>query len=349
MISRQVDINSKREQTLGRSPDRRLVLRCTGILAVTLLAFGCDRSEPEQRVFRLAYVNGPTELMHKAAGVFASRVEERSDGRIRVQLYPSGQLGNERELVEGVKLGSVDMVITGLAVIGWYAPEYGALEAPFVWRDYDHVETVWNGPIGRELRETILDKAGVRLRRPWYRGPRYLTTTNRIVRHPNDLKGLKLRVPELDVYIKSWRTFGANVTPLPFTDMFMALKLGVVEGQENPLATICGNNLQEVQKYIMETKHLIGFYVPMLGPYFERRFSAKDRAIVLDALDDATDWHNREVNRSEVEYRNRIEAAGAKFISVDRGSFRELAREKIPGLFDKSWKPGLYRRISEAK
>ena len=319
------------------------------LVAAMILLTGCRPPEPEQKILRLAYVNGPSELMHEAAGVFAQRVEEQSNGRIRVRLYPSGQLGNERELVEGLKLGSVDMVITGLAIIGWYAPEYGVTEAPFIWRDYDHVETVWNGPIGQELRQAILDKAGVRLLRPWYRGPRYLTTTSRKIQHPRDLEGLKLRVPELEVYIKSWQTFGANVTPLPFTDMFMALKLGVVEGQENPLATIYGNNLHEVQHYIMETEHLLGFYVPVIGPYFERRFNDQERALVLEALDEATDWHNRQLQLAEAEYRRKIEAAGCEFVPVDREAFRQLAKEKIPALFEESWKPGLYRRVSEAR
>lgn len=329
---------------------RRQYLSIVGVsLIAVLLPAGCERSKPDQKILRVAYVNGPTELMHRAAVVFAERVREKSGGRIRVRLYPSGQLGNERELVEGLKLGSTDVVITGLAIIGWYAPEYGVTEAPFVWRDYDHVETVWNGPIGRELRQAILDKAGVRLLRPWYRGPRYLTTTSRIVRTPDDLEGLKLRVPELEVYIKSWQAFGANVTPLPFTDMFMALKLGVVEGQENPLAVIYGNHLDEVQKYVMETRHLLGFYVPVIGPTFERRFTEDERATVMAALDYATDWHNRQLEEAEVDYRTKIEAAGCQFVPVDREAFRELAKEKIPLLFEKSWKPGLYRRVSEAR
>ena len=115
---------------------RRFLTLCASAPAAMALAPGCRPSQPGQKVLRLAYVNGPTELMHRAAIEFAARVGERSGGRIRVQLYPSGQLGNERELVEGLKLGSVDMVVTGLAIIGWYAPEYGVTEAPFVWRDY---------------------------------------------------------------------------------------------------------------------------------------------------------------------------------------------------------------------
>jgi TRAP-type C4-dicarboxylate transport system substrate-binding protein len=129
--------------------------------------------------------------------------------------------------------------------------------------------------------------------------------------------------------------------------MFMALKLGVVEGQENPLATIYGNNLHEVQKYIMETHHLIGFYVFCTGPHFDKRFTEQEREIILEAARYATDWHNRELQRAEAEYRSKLAAAGVEFVSVDREAFLELAKEKIPGQFKKTWKPGLYRRILE--
>ena len=315
-----------------------------GVLATALA--GC-RQEQDEKIIRMAYVSGPTVLLHKAAEQFADRVAERSEGRLRVKLYPGGQLGDDRETVEGLRLRSIDMTVMGCALIGWYAPEYGLTEAPFVWRDYDHIDRVWRGEIGEDLRDTMRDRAGVEMLHLWYRGPRYLTTTSKEIHTPEDLRGLKLRVPELEVYIKSWQTFGANTTPLPFTDMFMALKLGVVDGQENPLATIYGNNLHEVQKYIMETKHLIGFYVFCTGPYLDERFTPEEKRIILDAARDATDWHNKEVERAEAEYREKLTAAGVEFVSVDREAFLALAKEKIPPQFEGTWKPGLYRRILE--
>ena len=258
------------------------------IVLLLLSAAGCQRDDPT--VIRVAYASGPTELLHQSAEQFVRLVAEKSEESLQVRLYPGGQLGNERAIIEGLKLGSVDMVVTGGAIIGWYAPEYGAFEAPFAWRDYEHIEHVWNGPIGDDLREAMRAKAGIELLYKWYRGPRYLTTTSRKIITPGDLEGLKLRVPELDVYIKSWRTFGANVTPLPFNDMFMALKLGVVEGQENPLATICGNNLQEVQKYVMETQHLIGFYLVAVGQRFRTRFSGENQRLILAAAQEAVSY-----------------------------------------------------------
>lgn len=320
----------------------RLMLAAACLAAVA----GCSRPKDE-KIIRMAYVSGPTVLLHHGAEHFANLVEQKSEGRLRVRLYPGGQLGDDRETVEGMKLRSIDMTVMGCALIGWYAPEYGVVEAPFVWRDYEHIDRVWQSEIGDDLRKTMRDRAGVEMLHLWYRGPRYLTTTSKKVRVPEDLRGLKLRVPELEVYIKSWQTFGANTTPLPFTDMFMALKLGVVEGQENPLATIYGNNLHEVQKYIMETKHLIGFYVFCVGPYFDERFTPEERAIILEAAREATDWHNREVERAEADYRAKLIEAGVEFVPVDREAFLTLAKEKIPAQFEGIWKPGLYRQILE--
>ena len=248
---------------------RPLVFAFAGLM---ISLTGCAEQRDE-KIIRMGYVSVPTKLLHSAVNEFANRVAEQSGGKLRVKLYPSGQLGDDRETVEGLKLRSIDMTVMGCAFIGWYAPEYGMTEAPFVWRDYQHIDRVWRGEIGEELRQTLRERAGLEMLHLWYRGPRYLTTTSKKIHSPEDLRGLKLRVPELEVYIKSWQTFGANTTPLPFTDMFMALKLGVVEGQENPLATIYGNNLHEVQKYIMETHHLIGFYVFCTGPHFDERFT----------------------------------------------------------------------------
>jgi tripartite ATP-independent transporter DctP family solute receptor len=309
---------------------------------------GCMNSG-DKKILRIGYVYGPSELLHTAAQQIAAQINEESGGAIEVRLYPSGQLGNERELLEALRLGAIDMFIGGLAMAGWYIPEYGMVEAPFLWRDYDHINLVWGSSLGGEIRQTMFDRSGLTLHQPWFRGPRYLTTTSKIIKHPDDLVGLKLRVPELEVYIKSWQTFGANVTPLPFTDMFMALKLGVVEGQENPLATIYGNSLHEVQKYVMQTKHLIGFYLPVTGPFLAKRFTADEQVLIMNALDAATLFHNDTVERSEQEYKEKLEAAGVEFIAIDNEPFRKLAREKIPAKFSDTWKEGMYQAISEAR
>ncbi len=319
----------------------------TAALVGAVLLCGCGPSEDagKPKVLRIAYTMGTSELIHRSALRMAELVESKSGGAIQVRLYPAGQLGNDQGVIEGVKLRSIDAAITGGAPIGWYAPEYGVLEVPFVWRDYAHAQRVWDGPLGREIKDTVFKRAKVRMHDIWFRGPRYLTTTKRKVSHPDDLKGLKLRVPELEVYMKSWRAFGANTTPLPFSDMFMALKLGVAEGQENPLATIYGNNLHEVQKYVMETQHLIGFFIFFTGDSWEERFTDEERALLEEARREANRWHNESLERSEEDFRRKLTAAGVEFVEVDRDAFREIAKSRIPQQFEGVWKPGIYDAI----
>lgn len=322
-------------------------LRVIALLCAVSLGQSCAK-KAEPKIIRFAYTPGPSELLHRAAEHFAEQVERESSGTLAVRLYPGGQLGNEREIMEGLKLRGVDIIVTGLAVIGWYAPEYGMFESPFLWRDYAHVAGVWNGEIGAELRAVMRKRTSTRLMQPWYRGPRYLTTTARKVESPADLAGLKLRVPELTMYIESWKTFGANVSPVPFTDMFMALKLGVVDGQENPLATIYASHLHEVQKYVMETRHLISFYIPAVGPSIEQRLTEEEQAIVHRALAEATEWHNREVARAEADYREKLEAGGMTFVPIDTAPFRKLAYERLPEIFRDTWKSGVFERIAQS-
>jgi len=308
-----------------------------------------EASQDEPKILRIAYTMGTSELIHESAQRMQELVKQKTGGRIEVRLYPASQLGNDQQVIEGLKLRSIDAAITGGAPIGWYTPEYGVLEAPFVWRDYAHAQRVWDGPLGHEIKDAMFAKAKVRMHDIWFRGPRYLTTTDRKIHHPDDLNGLKLRVPELDVYMKSWRAFGANTTPVPFSDMFMALKLGVAEGQENPLATIYGNNLHEVQKCIMETRHLVGFFIFFTGDSWEARFTDEERALLTEARIEAKRWHNQRLEESEEEFRRKLIKAGVEFVEVDRDAFREIAKSKIPPLFDGIWKPGIYKEIANSE
>ncbi|RMG80477.1 MAG: TRAP transporter substrate-binding protein, partial [Bacteroidetes bacterium] len=226
----------------GRHHKTTVFIALFGVLS---LCASCKKKTGEARVFRLAYVMSPGGLVHQGALRFADLVAQKTDGAVTVKLYPGGQLGNERVLAEGLSLGISDGILTGAALIGWYAPEFGFVEAPFVFRDYDHLETAMSGTLGTKIKDKLRAHRHILPLANWYRGPRYLTTTDRPVKSPEDLAGLKLRVPELPVYIKSWKLFGANATPIPYPDMFMALKLGVVEGQENPLEVIYTSHLYE--------------------------------------------------------------------------------------------------------
>jgi TRAP-type transport system periplasmic protein len=293
---------------------------------------------------KLAYVMAPGGAVHEGALEFARLVKQNSNGNIKVKIYSNGQLGNDRELNESMILGSVDMIITGPSVIGWYAPKYGIMEAPFIFRSYEHLNNVLDGDIGEEIEER-LERSGIHIISYWLRGPRYLTTTNTVIKTPEDLNGLKLRVPELPTYIRSWKVFGANPTPLPYSDMFMALKQGVVDGQENPLEVIYTSHLYETQKYIMETRHLLSFYIVEVGDPFFKKFSEENQGIIFDAARKAGIYQNELMEEYEADYKEKLIKHGTEFIEVDREGFEKLAIEVIPPYFEGKWEDGLFERI----
>ena len=324
--------------------------RLWGMIFLSLMTmYSCSVKKGSKQDLKIAYVMAPGGTSHEAAIKIGELVEKYTNGEIKTRLYPNGVLGNDRILVEGLSLGSQDIVIMGTAVIGWYTPEYGLIEAPFLFRDYDHLDKVLYGEIGKEIEQRIFDKCKLHFLAYFHRGSRYLTTTNTEIRTPEDLDGLKMRVPELPTYIKSWDIFGANPTPIAYSDMFMALKQGVVDGQENPLEVIYTSHLYETQSYVMNTRHLVGFYAVAVSDRFYKKYSQEHQNIIKKAVLEAASYQNGLVQEYEHEYKRKLEEHGVKFIDVDREAFEKLAKEKLPPEFKDSWEPGVFERIVNVK
>jgi tripartite ATP-independent transporter DctP family solute receptor len=318
-------------------------------LLVALVLTGCTSRQDGTRELKLAYVMAPGGPAHEAAEYFAELVEEKTDGKIRVKLFPSAQLGNDRELAEAVSIGSVDMVLSGTAPIGWYLPEYGAIEAPFTFRNYEHLDKVLDGQIGQEIADEFAKKRRTKILGWWHRGPRYLTTTDRRVTKPSDLAGLKLRVPELPTYIEAWRILGTNPTPITYSEIFMALKQGIVEGQENPLEVIHTSSFPEVQDYVMETEHLLGVYMFMINERLYDSLSPDEQQAIAEAVHEAGEREHQLMIEYDERFAKQLKDAGMEFVEVDRDAFREKVTTELPKRFADQWKPGLYERISEVK
>ena len=326
----------------------RAVFVALVLAAVAMVLAGLLRPATSgPRELKLAYVMAPGGPAHEAAERFAALVAEKTEGQVRIKLFPSAQLGNDRELAEGLMIGSVDMVLGGTAPIGWYLPEYGAVEAPFAFRDYGHMDRVLGGEIGREISEKFEAEKGIRIISWWHRGPRYLTTTDRKVTSPEDLKGLKLRVPELPTYIEAWRILGTNPTPITYSEIFMALKQGVVEGQENPLEVICTSGLGEVQKYVMRTEHLLGFYILMVNAKMFDGMPEEHGRAILEAAAESAALEHELMLKYDREFAEKLTDRGVQFVQVDREAFRRPVVEQLPKKFEGQWAPRLFDRIVE--
>lgn len=176
--------------------------------AVFLMAGGSSEKKAEGpkliKEFKLGYINSPIGPMHEAAVKYGELVREATGGRYSVKVYPSSQLGNERELTEAVTLGTVDMTLSGPTPVSWYIPEYSMVNCPFIYKDLQHYMRVWDGEVGKMINGLLLEKKGLQVLDNWYRGPRYLTAKKEI-KTLEDLKGLKIRVPEAEITLEVWK------------------------------------------------------------------------------------------------------------------------------------------------
>ena len=276
---------------------------------------------------------------------FAEIVDQKSNGTIKLQVFPSSQLGNDRDMIEGMRLGSVDFALVA-GVLSNFEPRMGLLEIPYIFRDAEHMRKVLNGPVGAELSAALL-KSGIRVLGWWERGPRQLTA-NKEVKGLADIKGMKIRVPEIPVSVDSWREFGANPTPMAFGEVYTGLQQKVIDAQENPLAIISNAKLNEVQKYLMKTDHIYGYVALAMSEKNYQKLSPEQQKAVMEAAKEATTFENKLVWENEELLAKDLRAKGMQFVDVDRAAFIAAVKPVQVKYADKLGKD-LYERIVTTK
>jgi tripartite ATP-independent transporter DctP family solute receptor len=225
-----------------------------GAFFCIFLAFPAARAD-EVRVVRLGYILAPHSQLGAGADVFAAEVEKRTQGRYRIDQYSDAALGGEVEMMKGVQLGTVDVAFITGAPMPNFVPEIGVFGVPFLIRDAQHAHSVLDGAFGQELLKKFAAQNIVAL--AWgENGMRHVTNSKRPIRVPEDLKGLRLRVPQSDVMVQGFDALGADAQPLPFPDVYGALQIGRFDAQENPIATIIASKFYQVQSYLTLSGHI---------------------------------------------------------------------------------------------
>ena len=213
--------------------------------------------------------------------------------------------------------------LEGAANFGAWVPAISVVESPYVWRDADHLVKAMAGPVGRDFNNELVAKRGMRILGTTYYGTRHLTTSNKAVKTPADLVGFKLRVPENDVFKAMAEAWGAKPTPMNFGELYLALKQGTVDGQENPLPTIKSGKFDEVQKYLVLTGHIITPRLVVVNEAFWKGLKPADQKIIQDAVDAGIAWQNAELIKQEKELIETFKAAGVTVVPVDIDAFKQ--------------------------
>jgi tripartite ATP-independent transporter DctP family solute receptor len=259
-----------------------------------------------------------------AIDTFAREVEKRTNGRYKVQTFYSGALGAERESVEGVQLGTLDLTLTSTGPLPNFVPEVAILDIPFLFRDYAHARAVLDGPIGQELLAKFPPKGMVGL--AWAEnGFRHMTNSKHPVNQPDDLKGLKMRTMENPIHIEAYRQFGIQPTPMAFTEVFTALQQGTVDGQENPLSVITSAKLDQVQKYLSLTGHVYSPAIFLMNKAQWDRLSDADKQAFLEAAKEGVKANRARVDEDERKAVADLRAKGMNVVeNLDKTKFQAV-------------------------
>lgn len=279
-----------------------------------------------QTLLKIGYATSRESHYGVGAGVFCDEIDKNTQGRYKCQHFPSSQLGGEREQIEAVQLGTLDLVNTSTGPVGNFVPEVKIVDIPFLFRDYDHARKVMDGPIGQDILTKFPSKGIVAL--AWTEnGFRHMTNNKRDIVKPSDAAGLKMRTMENKVHMDGYRTFGILPTPMAFPELFGALQQGTVDGQENPIPVILTAKFSQVQKHLSLTGHVYSPALLLMSPKAHDKLTDADKKVFVEAAKKAGAAQRKKVNDDENSGIAQLEKDGMKVTkTVDGAAFREALK-----------------------
>jgi tripartite ATP-independent transporter DctP family solute receptor len=295
-----------------------------------------------QEVLKFGHVYEASTPYHAAAVRAAEALADATDGRYTMEVFPASQLGKETALNEGLSLGTVDVIFTGVAFLGQSYGPIAISDFPFTMRDYDHWKAYVASDLFGEMSDSYRNVSGNTIATMTYYGSRHVTA-NRPILVPSDMEGLKIRTPNALAYQMFPNATGANPTPLAFAEVYLALQQGVVDAQENPLPTIQFKRFYEVQSDINLTGHITNSLAIVVSPVTLAKMG-DDGAALLEVLAVASAITSDEIVQSEIDLVEWFRDQGISVNEVDRGPFMAAVTPLLTGA-DVPWSPEVFERL----
>lgn len=294
------------------------------LAAVTLAAcVGTAAAQDfDRQTLQLASIEPPTTVWGQAAQRFADAVEERTGGAVTVELALSGTTGSVRETLEALTFGTGDVVVTVVSALGPFEPLAAIESYPYLIRDAAHFDAVFNGPVGEELYAEIGERSGFHIAGAGFRGARQMAST-RAVESVDDLAGLKMRVPGINIFRQTWETLGASPVPMSSSQVYTSLLQGVIDAAENPLAAHLRSKYHEAADYVIITDHVHGAYTFVFDGARFSGFSPELQAVLNEEAEAAMNWGTEQSLAQIAGYESELEGLGATIIRPDTAAFRE--------------------------
>ncbi len=320
------------------------------IAACALLAGTVGMSAPAQAQTKLkwAHVYETSEAYHKWALWAADEIKKRTSGRYEMQVFPASSLGKESDINQGLTLGTVDVIYTGQAFAARTYPPLAIGGAPFMFRDFNHWKKYSESPVLQTLMDDYYKKGGNRPLAVTYYGVRH-TTANKAINKPEDMAGLKLRVPDAPLYAMYPKVVGANATPIAFAEVYLALQNKTVDAQENPLPTIEAKKFYEVQSHINLTGHITEMLLTIVSGSTWNKLSDADKKTFETVLQEAAAKATDDIVASEAKL---VDAFATQYkktvVKSDRAAFGAVFQKFHLGP-DATWDKALYDKVQAIK
>jgi tripartite ATP-independent transporter DctP family solute receptor len=296
-----------------------------GVAALALVAAGPAAA---QQKLKWAHVYETSEPFHKWSVWAAQEIEKRTGGRYHIDVFPASTLGKESDINQGLTLGTVDMIISGLSFAARTMPRIGVGYYPYTFRDGDHLIAWSKSPAFRELTDEYRTKTGIQITAMTYYGIRQ-STSNKDFNDCAGMKGLKMRVPDVPAYLALPKACGANPTPIAFAEVYLALQNGTVDAQENPLPTIEAKKFYEVQKHIILTGHILDSLSTQIGGHVWAKLSDAEKKLFTEVMQQAAASATNQIKKREGELVDEFRKKGLNVHAVDRKSFQDAVMKTV--------------------
>jgi tripartite ATP-independent transporter DctP family solute receptor len=321
----------KPDLTAAHRVARRSLLVAAGALAL----IGAMPALAQLEV-KLGHVGEPGSLFQKSADEFAKRANAKLAGKAKVVVYGSSQLGGDKEMIQKLKLGTLDMALPS-TVMSSEVDLVGIFEMPYIVKDREHMKRI-EKDVFWPMLEPAIEKKGLTVLAVWENGTRHITNNKRPIRVPDDLHGIKLRVPEGKWRVKMFQAYGANPSPMKFSELFTALQTGVMDGEENPLTQIASAKLEEVQKYLSLSGHVYTPAYLTVGTTHWKTLPADVRKVLEDTAKETQAFVYQVAAKDEEDLLGKLKQAGMQVNDVDKDAFVKASKsiydefsKEVPG------------------
>lgn len=302
----------------------KLIATCA-LFAAAAAPFGVAQAQTK---LKWAHVYETSEPYHKWSVWAADEFKKRTNGKFEIQVFPASSLGKESDINQGLQLGTVDIILTGASFASNSYPRLAVSYYPFTFRDADHVIKYGKSAVFKELTEGYKKVTGNTVTALTYYGARH-ATSNKLFKTCEEMKGLKMRVPDSPAYTALPRACGANPTPIAFAEVYLALQNGTVDAQENPLPTIEAKKFYEVQKNIILTGHISDALLTVISPTALAKMSPADQKLFAEISQEAAEHATNDIRKREGELVDVFKKKGINVVTVDRKDFQQHVLKAI--------------------